>query len=878
MKIEYIKLVNFAGISTCFKTDEISIDFTKCKNKITLITGKNGSGKTSILSCLHPFAKNGSLDVRHELDLILPGKNGYKEIHIRDNGSLYIIKHYYNTHKESHLVKSYIEKDGDELNPNGNVRSFEVIVADELDIEPTYLKLSRLGSNVTGIIDSKASDRKTLIGNFLSELEVYADFFKKISGRVREVKSLMSHVVDKMDKLRISDVKETKTRQKELKSEIDYLRKDIEKISAELAVVTHELNKYDGIVTISDKLNEKKKKRASLQKLVERVYEKNFSDRTHDFDLHDPKLLDACAYKIDYINKHIIKLSEDEVRWKERRESIIQTIDALTSELNAVLREISKVESSKDIKDEKYIISQLRDRINERAANRAINELEPKYTKQELTDLLIALDKCLDMMLTTYEVGSKPIAKAIEFILDKRDISSYSAENEKKITKNKLHACAEYLYSTIGKEYKPDKPTCVSCASYNFYDRVVELATESPDATIEDEAFIKYTKMAYQNISAVLSILADNKELFVKLPQNIRDMFLLANIFDRMRNLKPFFDKHIIYDELTTITEYELLQEDLASLDDHKKKLALLEKAAGNSDYFKDKKKELSENIDELRDELNEISKKLSSINSKLKELKQENDDLTDFISCVEDRDKIEDEINSLTHDYDSVISFNKQRQEMMSEIESQRYRYNKLEKEYAETEYKLMSYDSLNKELKKAKSEYDDLELIRKSLSPKEGIPLLYIQIYLKNIQDVTNDLLDLVYEDELYIEDFNISADEFKIPYVTKGIEIDDVCYASQGEKSFISLALSFAMIYQSISRYNIMLLDELDSTLDTSNREKFLQILEKQMDMISGEQIFVISHNNMFSMYPVDIIDTANKTDENNKLANYIKIDIE
>ena len=142
MKIEYIKLVNFAGISTCFKTDEISIDFTKCKNKITLITGKNGSGKTSILSCLHPFAKNGSLDVRHELDLILPGKNGYKEIHIRDNGSLYIIKHYYNTHKESHLVKSYIEKDGDELNPNGNVRSFEVIVADELDIEPTYLKLS----------------------------------------------------------------------------------------------------------------------------------------------------------------------------------------------------------------------------------------------------------------------------------------------------------------------------------------------------------------------------------------------------------------------------------------------------------------------------------------------------------------------------------------------------------------------------------------------------------------------------------------------------------------------------------------------------------------------------------------------------------------
>ena len=42
-----------------------------------------------------------------------------------------------------------------------------------------------------------------------------------------------------------------------------------------------------------------------------------------------------------------------------------------------------------------------------------------------------------------------------------------------------------------------------------------------------------------------------------------------------------------------------------------------------------------------------------------------------------------------------------------------------------------------------------------------------------------------------------------------------------------------------------------------------------------MLDGEQIFLISHNNMFNMYPVDIIDTQNKIDTDNKLANYIKI---
>ena len=39
------------------------------------------------------------------------------------------------------------------LNVNGNVSSFKEIVKEELQIEPDYLKLIRLGSNVTSLID-----------------------------------------------------------------------------------------------------------------------------------------------------------------------------------------------------------------------------------------------------------------------------------------------------------------------------------------------------------------------------------------------------------------------------------------------------------------------------------------------------------------------------------------------------------------------------------------------------------------------------------------------------------------------------------------------------------------------------------------------------
>ena len=102
-------------------------------------------------------------------------------------------------------------------------------------------------------------------------------------------------------------------------------------------------------------------------------------------------------------------------------------------------------------------------------------------------------------------------------------------------------------------------------------------------------------------------------------------------------------------------------------------------------------------------------------------------------------------------------------------------------------------------------------------------------------------------------------------------------DVKYASQGELSFLSIALSFGLSSQSLSKYNIMLLDEIDGPLDSRNREKFIRILENQIERIGSEQNFLITHNNMFSSYPVDIIDLSFEKDKDNtyELANYIPI---
>ena len=40
--------------------------------------------------------------------------------------------------------------------------------------------------------------------------------------------------------------------------------------------------------------------------------------------------------------------------------------------------------------------------------------------------------------------------------------------------------------------------------------------------------------------------------------------------------------------------------------------------------------------------------------------------------------------------------------------------------------------------------------------------------------------------------------------------------------------------------------MYLDEIDGTLDSKNRDSFINILNKQIDKLGLEQVFVISHN--------------------------------
>ena len=172
MKIIKLILENFANIYSAMNKKRIEIDFSKCQNNIIIFLGPNGSGKTSILSELHPFATAGSMDVRSDINLILENHNGYKEVHIEDNGDIYIIKHHYLYKNKNKSVKSFFEVNGEEMNENGNVSSFKTMVNMYLGLEPELMRLMRLGSNVNGLIDLKASNRKVYASKLFQDIDI----------------------------------------------------------------------------------------------------------------------------------------------------------------------------------------------------------------------------------------------------------------------------------------------------------------------------------------------------------------------------------------------------------------------------------------------------------------------------------------------------------------------------------------------------------------------------------------------------------------------------------------------------------------------------------------------------------------------------------
>lgn len=838
MRIEKIILKNFSLFKSALNKNKIEIDFSNFKNRIILIQGDNGSGKTSLLSNLHPFPHLGSLDVRSSNNLITEGKDGYKYLKIIDKDNEYEIEHFYNYLKDNKWkLSSYIKKNGTELNVSGSVTNFYKCIEDEFEIDYSFLKIIRLGSNVNNLIKLKSAERKEFVSILLSDIDIYTKLFKTVNNKSKELKIRLKVLAESINKINIVDISQYEEKMNKLSlyrdnqlNKINSCREEVASIDGILSEISYSPENDKDLLSL---ISENKK----IKLLLTNLSEEDYSDIEN---------LDE-----EYIKESIIKLKYDIDNNKKQ-------LKDLESDINSYIDDISiyeqKLITCKALPIKDSIYEEL-DKINERLSDKKL--IINLYNREDIlndNEKLNEIDRLLIEIFTIDE-------KSYQYFVLKYNSTGFDI--------NKTRTIINEDYANL-LSIKPSKKKIVppvTCAIYKSCECYKECnSIISEDEYNEQYNILKNALIISDIIISIFKIL-DSRDISLpfKCSDNLINYYITNK--EKMNGIKLSENK-VNYEIICTCNE----EEEINILNNRKEELL---KDLGKIESEGDLKLEsLNENISLLKKLVDKCTKDKINIIEEIEKLKDEldknillKDKFDKYNLYLSNKKEYEDKINSNTEKISNLTKIKERAIELINTQSVFKKQINELEsgirindKEILKLKVDKQAYDEYSKEKSKISEIYDVVELVKESLSTNKGIPLLFMQLYFKGIQVSANEMISKIYGDRLIIDNFVIDDKNFRIPYSVNGVSIYDIANASQGEASIINLAISLAIINNFVKNYNILLLDEIDGTLTKENREKFFSILDNELNRINSEQVFIISHNKLYETYPCDIIATT------------------
>ena len=864
MWIKHAHFENFAHLESGLHKNVVDLDFIKMTNIITLLIGPMGSGKTALLGHLQPWASFGLLDERNSDNIIIPEKDGLKTLELVDNDCIYRIKHVWKWTKDHHALKSYITKNDVELNPNGNVSSFKDIVEAELGIDQNYLRLIRIGPNVGNIINLTSTERKNYFAQMLSSTEIYLSILKYVKELSRTITAQSQLLSKKVGNVTEDDIKD-------MRIDLEQLRRNIERKSSDQRKITEKIfklkaeNDVIGYSTLSEFDLAIEKENRKLRKLTDEI------DLTHD------------------------RLTKLEGEYGNDR-TINREVGKCDSDLSNNARLIASFES--DILDLNDKLAKLR-KMRLSCSNTAhIDELRNMYieyihTIEQLKEELYNF-KCpytsteIKLLMSDLQTVSQLIANAIDYdagsikmmISDDGSALSY-AKNQIGILQGKLVNLQKKLNNVhyiqnydVADQLK--EPTCgchETCPYYRTHPNTVK--AESTPTTISKEYEEINEKIdstnkkieGYLQYPTIFNVVKKARSAFNETLPKLKKLGICTN--DSFHKLMTNATKRVWYDvdELSHILDKCDKRERLAVMES---KIASIKAEIDMYD---------TNNIDDINRQIDECESTLTALKSNINQIEEENRlikahraELEEYLAQLIDIEAIKTKFNSMVNErtqiLDKISDMTKKRaifennlailSKLTSEEELISTDIAAIAGEESKLSRKIDDYVQTMEELNGMLDKLNYINLIRDASSPKEGIPLIYVKMFLDDCVDTINEMVSMVFDD-LEILEFDIEHD-FAIPYRKGDMIMSDIKSASQGERAIISLALSFALMRKGISRYNILLLDEVDGPLHAAGREQFLLILSQHIKAIGAEQVFFITHNNCFEGYPVNIIATG------------------
>lgn len=854
--INYVYLKNVAGIYNGIERKELELTFND--NKFNLICGSNGSGKSTIANSLDPFATES----------IRKDKKGQKLISITSKKNRYDIKHFYEPTKTGHSVKSYItkiDKNGvrQELNPNGNVTSFKDIVEMELGVSESSLQLFKLGRDLSSMISMTPSSRKTFMTKFTEQADIYLVLYKKISEDAKVLKRILDNTTGKLND--IGDIDIVNKRLREADETLNIIDEKEKLLNNELSVLKERANI---ILSESDK-----QELISLSNEIFEIQRKR--DMYNVSDEYTSLNKEQLVFKIQGLKNNIEHNMSLISLLKSNKSGLLNDLNEIRDKKYIIKEQLDNISCEYDFDEIEEMISLLEEqnRINKKLFNESerYRYLDKDFLKKTIDTFNVLTEEiyAISDELNTFDLDIFKYGEAYDNLY-RNNINKLSIINNSISSLEAELKSLEYV-DDLAQKIKLKPSNCVSNTCPFLVDAMSRL--QGVDIDRLDSIHNKLNKLnkskddVNKNIDITwnLNRLSNKIDNLFKVIDSLDEIIVEDAVYSKEKILKNILkSKFVFIDKNKIMNMIQLLDIRDEYLENNNK---IIELQKLELDYSKMNSLEVQYN-DILNNEKN-TSKKLNEAVDKLDEfilinnnMNSELEQLIDYYNIKDKLDKLDSKINRLNdlqERMDTVTEINKK----INIIE--RHDLEKLKDMRVislKDRDKLLVKKTEAKKLKKYKklivSKYKDVDMMRKALSTKQGIPLLFVSILLEKTRKIANDILEDAFDNTIKLDKFVINEKEFRMPLVGKGDENADVSNASAGERSIISLALSLALSKQaSGGKYNTLILDELDGPLDAKRRRSFLRLLDSQTKKMNIEQVFSISHNNMFDDYPVNLI---------------------
>ena len=888
MKYKWIELYGYAGIYNGMKLMDIKIDFTKCKTNKIIIKGDNGSGKSTLENAINPNPDSN--------DNFIPNCEARKNICLCDNGIDYIIRyiHPINNNGSRGTTKGYISKiiNGQtiELNQNGNISSCKDILYDEFNLDSNFISLSKLSSENRGLVDNRPADRKKLVNSIINILEVYNGIYKKLSKKSSTYKQLINSITYKIDNL---------GNELQLKSQLENIISRINKLENERDMT------IEAIATVKIKISE------FMDILKNNNYDSIVSE-LKDVSSHNKVLRNQILKKLTDLGIKDINSIEEFLKYIEQQISISKSTIANNSFQVSNLLSQREIEFN-DLKNKQIRLNSLQSDYNYLDIKNTMNQSQKivsdyekifnkmglknisLITKTEYDSAMESLKYLKDLssnLLSLYNISDlEYVINNIEYISSeltktdkiKNEIDYLKSEKERLFSLISIYISKQDIIDELNN--RPNECKIDTCpyiksaleASIQYPRKELEKLQKEYD-NIKNEINKKSNYLNKLNIfrEILISVLSIKRELdskinfILKLPvkRDFKETF-----FNRILSYDSFDDITKLYGYIdcgNMIEEYKLAK---SQLDKYQSEYKLYEAKNNIIESILIDIESLTKKVDKMALDIETINNSTSDLEIKLREYEDVKIKISNLLSKINDdlkpseerekellkiKDSLDVNSNEIEILHDNLNTLNNNLASVNSDIKG-------LSSEKEKINHSIILLEQYKIELQDYSNKYSKIEKIKYYSSPSTGIQTLFMQLYMNKIISTANSLLSLLFDGEFILQPFIINENEFRIPCIGSGLLHDDISSMSTAQKCMISMILSFSILNQSSTRYNVIMLDEIDGGLDTINRGLFIELLDNLMNMLHCEQCFMISHNNELNTSVCDLIILKNSSND-------------